>query len=360
MQLKQIALVSSLFFSSPLVFGATYVIPDQQQLNLSDPFGLTGNILQSEPLSAQDINKKLGQAYLEVSKLLANRRTQLADEKINQLIQQYPEESNFYNLRAISALLKKDYTSAIKSYQRAIQLSPENSRSHIGLATVYLQSGNMSKAKNSAERVLAIDNDSIPAYLILAEVSYKGNKPQNAESILIVAHNKAKGNSQQEISTAEKLISYYMLQKQPQKALIVAQNTIKDYPNNNLALSLLARSQIYAKKPELAIPTLEKLVGLDSSDARHRILLAKLLLNHPGKKQEILRLLDEATAIMPDNLQVQVQATVILTQLKLFPKALQSSKKVKKIAFLKQNFAIQINPIILIFKSKRKILIFKM
>lgn len=323
MQLKQIALASSLFFSCHLVFGATYAPLDQQQLNLFNPTDNT--------LSTQDI-EKLTQEYLEVSNLLKNRQIQRADKKINQLIQQYPKESNFYSLRATSDLLKKDYTNAIKSYQKAIQLSPKDPRPHIGLATVYLQSGDNTQAKNSAKHALSIDNHSIPAYLVLAEATYQGNNPQDAESILITALNKAKGNSLQETNTADKLITYYILQKQPQKALTVAQNTLKHYPGNSLALSLLARSQINAKMTDQAIPTLEKLIRLDRKDARHRILLAKLLINHSGKEQEILRLLDEATAIMPDDPQAQIQKTVILTQLKLFPKALQANKKVKKLA----------------------------
>ncbi|MCF7970722.1 MAG: tetratricopeptide repeat protein [Methylococcaceae bacterium] len=331
MQLKQITLASCFFFSSYL-FGATYIPLDLRPFDSSISFNSINSILQPESTRIEEVKRQLTKEYFKARYLLTSGQTRLAVDQINQLIQKYPQESDFYNLRAVSDLLKKDYTSGIKNYQKAIQLSPENISSHMGLAIVYLQSGDNAQAENAANRALSIDNESVPAHLVLADVTYKGANPQETEGLLIRAQSLAKGNSEQEIKIANMLISYYLLQKQPQKALTVAQNTIEHYPNDSLALSILAKTQIYNKQEAEAIATLEKFIKQEAADAPHRILLAKLLLKHPEKQQEILKLLDESSTILPDTAQLHAQKTVILTELKLFPQALLVSKKVKTLA----------------------------
>lgn len=333
MKLKQIALTTSLLFSCHIAVGATYVVQDEPQLNLSDQFDMTGNLLnKSEDSTAQARQEQLTQEYLEVVKLLKNKQLKAADEKIDRLIQQNPRESNFYNLRALSKVLSKEYTPAIQSYQKAIELAPKNIKSRLGLATVFLLAEDYTQAKQAANGALSINSKSAHAYLILAEVAYKENRLQDVESSLLTAQKEIWGLKKQEIIIANNLVKFYVRQKQPQKALSVAQDIIKRYPDDSSALSLLARTQIYNKKTEQAIPTLEKLINQESKDSRHRILLAKLLLNQPGKKPQILKLLTEVSSIAPDNAQVQVQKTIILTQLKDFPEALRTTKKVKQLA----------------------------
>jgi len=332
MRLKQITLAASSFFFSCHLLGATYAPPELDLFNKPPLFNSIDSMLQPEPASTQGIKKKLTQEYIEVSKLLGLGEIKAGINKLDQLIQQYPQEANFYNLLAASDWLKKDYSRATKNYQKAIELSPNNIRSHIGLATVYLQIGETAKAKKEANIALSIDNNSVFAYLVLADVVYKEGNPKEAERILITASKKAKGDSSQEIKTALMLVNYYKLQQQPKKALSVAQKTNKEHKNNYFVLSLLAKTQIYNKQEEQAIVTLEQIIKKESKDVEHRLLLAKILLKYPAKKQQILKLLDEANSLLPDNVQLQIQRAAILKALKLFPQALQVSKEVKVLA----------------------------
>ena len=329
MKLKQIAFATSLLCCSHLVLGATYDV----QFETSKPFDLTDNYLTTPdtPSSQEQINQ-LKEDYLKVIALLKNGNLELADKKIDNLIRQYPQESNFYNLRATAEIFRKEYPQAIKSYQKAIQLSPKNIRSHLGLAAAYLQSGDYSKAKRAANKGLSLDNNSIQAYFILAEVAYKEDKLQDAENFLLTAQKKARKLRTQEVNASNKLTTFYILQKQPEKALATAQDIVKRYPKNNSALNLLAKVQIYKKENEQAIVTLEKLIEQETKDTSHYLLLAKLLLNKPGKEQQILKLLDKVTVIAPNNTKVRVQKANILIKLKAFPAALQESKKIKQLA----------------------------
>ncbi|MCK5354634.1 MAG: tetratricopeptide repeat protein, partial [Methyloprofundus sp.] len=166
MKLKQIAFATSLLFFSHLALGATYDV----QFETSKPFDLTDNYLTtSDAPSSQDQVDQLKKDYLKIIALLKNGKLELADKKIDNLIRQYPKESNFYNLRATAEIFRKEYPQAIKTYQKAIQLSPKNLRSHLGLAAFYLQSKDYPKAKRAANKALSLDSNSIQAYFILAE-----------------------------------------------------------------------------------------------------------------------------------------------------------------------------------------------
>ena len=331
MRLKQITLAASSFFFSCHLLGATYAPPELDPFNKPTLFNSIDGMLQPEPASTQDIKKKLIQEYIKISKLLGLGRIKAATNKLDQLMKQYPQEADFYNLLAVSDWLKQDYPSATKNYQKAIELSPNNIRSYMGLATVYLQIGETAKAKKEANSALSIDNNSVSAYLVLADVAYKGGDPKEAERMLVTASKKAKGDSSQEIKTAIMLVNYYKLQ-QPKKALSVAQRTNKEHKNNYFVLSLLAKTQMLNKQEEQAIVTLEQIIKKESKDVEHRLLLAQLLLKYPEKQKKILKLLDEANKVLPDNVQVQLQRSGILKALKLFPDALQASKEVKVLA----------------------------
>lgn len=339
MKLKQIAIATSFYIVCHLATGATYNLPDEQQLNLSNPFSQTSTpnrevdsgFVDFDLSTPQIKGNQLKKDYLETVKLLKNNQLQDAENKINNLIQQNPKEANFYNLQAVLESLRKENKLSINSFKKAIKIDPKNFRSHLGVASVFLQSGDFSQAKKYTNSALYIDDKSAHAYILLAKIAYQENKLQEVESILLTAQKKTRGNSKQEIIIAGNLAKLYAIQKQPQKALNVAQNIIKLYPADSTALALLANAQIFNNRTAQAIPTLEKLISQEPKDIRHRLLLAKILVKQPENKQQVLKLLGEVSTLAPDNPQVQAQKTIILTQIKLYPEALQTAKKVKQL-----------------------------
>lgn len=337
MKLKQITLASSLFFSSYLVIGATYDLPDEQQLNFpsqnltSTPDGEIDNgFFDLETPATQVRSDQLKQEYLAALKLLKQHKLKAAEKEINHLIQQNPKEADFYNLQAALKILQKQPKLAIESYQKAIKLAPESFKAHLGLATIFLRENDLTEAKKYANSALSINKKFPHTYILLSEIAFQENKPQDTESLLLTAQTKARGSSKLETMVAARLAKFYTLQKQPKKVLAVAQDISNRYPGNSSALAILASAQIINNQPKLAIPTLERLTNQESKDIRHRLILAKLLSNQ-GKTQKVLDLLSEINAIAPDNTQLLVQETIILTQLKLFPEALKVSKKVKQL-----------------------------
>ncbi len=319
----------SLLLSSNLVMGASYDLGNEQgndstglgEMSLEDDL-LQNPFLDTESFDQEQIVVDKKQAYLDALNLIKNNKLEHAQIKINGLISDYPTEAEFHNLQGLLETIRKNDDLAIKSYQRSIELNQNNLKAHLGLAMLFVKTGKLQKATEHANKVLSIQDTSIAAYFLLADIAMKENRRQDVEGILLTAQKKVQGNVDQEIIVAKNLVKFYTVNKQLDKSLVLAQQLIKRYPDNSLALSFLANAQIVNEDKEQAIQTLEKLVQLEKKDIPHRLLLAKLLLKQAKNEKQILKLLDEITSISPNNPQVLAQKTIFLIKLRHFPEAL--------------------------------------
>ena len=76
--------------------------------------------------------------------------------------------------------------------------------------------------------------------------------------------------------------------------------------------------------------TLRQIIELDKQDINSRLLLAKLLSEHPDKDKEVLNLLDETARISPDKPEALVFKTVYLIKLKRNQEAFELATKIDK------------------------------
>ncbi|RLA21669.1 MAG: hypothetical protein DRQ62_09230, partial [Gammaproteobacteria bacterium] len=336
--MKKIILAISLLTSSHLVSGEPHDLFNEQ---LDDPNN-PGNILPQDselnspfyefptPAPPAISDQKIG--YLKALKLLKNKQLPEAEKEINSLIKQYPDEAEFYNLRALLGTYKNDKKLAISSYQKAIALDANNLAAYLGLSLYSIVEKDFVDAKKYANKALTINDKSISAYFLLADIAQKENREQDIEGYLLTAHNKIQGNIKQEIAVANKLSVFYISQNQPEKLLAHAEDIIKHHPGNSLALSFLAATQLLNNKVQLSIQTLEKLIRLQPRDVRHRLILASILTRQGNNDDKVYKLLDEAISIEPNNPQAYIQKTHALTRQKLFPEALEQLKKVKQLS----------------------------
>ena len=328
MNKKRVAITVSLLLSSNLVIGASYDLVNEQQNDLTElgqmpleKIKLHNSFLNAESFGQQVIADKK-QAYIDTLNLLKKNKLEDAQIKINELISQYPKEAEFYNLQGLLETIRKNDDLAIKSYQQSIELNQNNLKGHLGLAMLFVKTDALQKAKEHANKALSIQDTSIAAYFLLADIAYKENRQQDVEGILLTAQKKVQGNIDQEIAVAKNLVKHYAAINQLDKSLVLAQQIIKRYPENSLALSFLANAQLANKDRAQAIQTLEKLIQLEKNDISHRLVLAKLLLNQAKNEKQILKLLDEISSISPGNPQVLAQKTIFLIKLKHYPEAL--------------------------------------
>jgi len=336
MKNKQIAIMISFLLSSNLVLGANYDLVNEQQNALTElgqmppeQNKLFDSFLNAILLDQQKVITDKKQVYLDSLNLLKKNKLQDAQIKINDLIKEYPKEAEFHNLLGLLETVRKNYELAIKSYQRSIKVNRNNLKAHLGLAMLFVKTAKLQKATKHINKALSIKDNSITAYLLLADIAYKENRQDDVEGILLTVQKKVQGNIKQEIAVAQNLRKLYAKKGQSGKSLAVAQQIIKRYPDNSLALSFLAKALIVSKDNAKAIATLQKLIQQEKNDIPHRLALAKLLINQEKDEKQIIKLLDEITFISPENPQVLAQKIVFLIKLKYFSEALNLVGKVR-------------------------------
>ena len=322
-----------LLASSSFVMAAKSDLIDSQQgkfggidqINSQDPSGKgSSSILES--LKQPETNTKKDD-YVEVLNLLKQNKLPDAKKRIAVLLKEYPDQAEYYNLQALTETLDKNSTAAQQSYLKAIKLDKNNMLAHLGLSKLLLEAGDLAKAKEYAENALVINDKSVNAYLLLADVALKQKNNPEIEKILLTAQSKVKGNIANEVEVVKALGQYYSLQKQPEKILEMSEDVAKRYPGNNVAMSVLAQAQILNGKNDQAESTLQQLVELDKKDVGARLLLVRLINNQPGKEKEVLKLLDEAVAIDSNNPEPALVKAAYLIKLNRTPEALDIANK---------------------------------
>lgn len=292
-----IALSLSLLASYP-VYAVTDVLTGEDNgLNLETD--LSNFIVQEdEQEQIREQNKQtieiVKNNYLSVLKLIKDKKSQQAQDKVTDLIKSEPEQSIYYNLQALLDLVNKDTAAAEKSFLKAIDLNNKNGQAFIGLAKISLDAKQLDKSKDYANQALALNPYEVKAYQVLADVTMQQQGIDAAETLLLDALSKVKGNLPAELTISQSLGKVYINKKQPKKLLQLATDLIERNQNNYAALSFLAEAQLVNKDEIAAEKTLRQIITQQPNDAKHLFLLARLLSKQENKENEILSLLDKA------------------------------------------------------------------
>ena len=328
------AIAIGLLASSSFALAANYNALEHQKNDFSSldqlapqTDGQEGSTSALESLRQAELSNKKA-SYLEVLTLLNQNKLDEAKTKIADFLKKNPNEPEYYNLQALLESLKKDNAAAQQNYDKALKLDPKNILAHLGAAKLALDSGQLDKAKDYANKVLVINDKVINAYLLLADVAFKQKNNAEVEKILLTAQAKVKGDIKAEIEVVKSLGKFYNVEKKPEKILSLTEDLDKRYPDNTQALNLLAQAQIINDKKPLAEQTLQKLINQDKQDISNRLLLSRLLSEHPDKEKETLALLDETAQIAPDKPEALVFKTVYLIKLKRNQEALELANKI--------------------------------
>jgi len=160
---------------------------------------------------------KLAQAY---NSLGYDSEAERSAQKAVSLSQNLPDAEK-YLIAAIRSEVTRNYPEAIKAYEDLAKASPDNSDVQSELAGLYQDSGNLAKAREYYEKLLAANPKDITATLQLGRVAIKGGDPQGSLDPLNRAYSLAVQLDNQEQKAASlhvMAVAYRMLSK-PEESL---------------------------------------------------------------------------------------------------------------------------------------------
>jgi tetratricopeptide (TPR) repeat protein len=197
-----------------------------------------------------------------------------------------------------------NYTNALASFQKAMNLNPRSSGIQYQIAETYLRLGKPATALAYAEKALELDSDNKYNYILLARIQ---------DGLF---------SYQDEAKVYEKMLSknFYGVDIYHFQLAMLYQNQLKDYKKALQSYETLEgiygikedftkhKQQIYIQqnKPELALSEAEKLIKASPNEPRYVLVYAELLLNTKQDDKAIAVLEKIAVGNDPANAQANL------------------------------------------------------
>jgi putative PEP-CTERM system TPR-repeat lipoprotein len=260
-----------------------------------------------------------------ITTYLRKRDPDNALEALKTLEKKQPNNPLTHNLRGGALLLKKDFTGARKSFERALELQPTYMPAVSNLAQLDLRDKKPEAARKRYEAVLKKEPNNEQALLGLAVLlRVAGANPQEIEKPLkqSVAANPASPNAR------AALINFYLRNRDDKAALAAAQEAQAALPNHAGILQALGATQMGAGETRQAVATFTRLAEMLPKSHEPHILLARA---HVAGKQpdEAIKSLRAALALRPDLAAAQRDIVAIYVAANRHDDALREAKAVQ-------------------------------
>ncbi len=272
-------------------------------------------------VDSEGVNKKT--YILLISTYVENKEYQKAEDIIKKLMNRKPEElAPLYHWLAVVENKKGNMIAAKANYDRAIQENNKYIPPYGGLAELAIAQGDLSTAKNYYYQINQLNPKDLKAYMALASIAEKQNDPAEVEKQLRKALKQADYSFSTMEAMARVLSNWYVKQGTPEKIIPLAQELLKEYPENSLALSFLANAQYINKKDKQAVKTLKTIINNNNLDTTHRLTLAAILAKDQWREEEVMSLLDTVISIRPDSPKPLLMKANFYIEQKKFDKAI--------------------------------------
>ncbi len=268
------------------------------------------------------IKTQLGLGYL------GGGETALAIDVLKSLQQQDAANDQSGLLLIVAYLRAREFDNAFDTAQKLAEKKPDNPLYPNFMGVVRQAQGRRADARVYFGQALRIDPGFAPAHMSLARLAEAENKrdearkhyqavlkhhPKHSRAMLALARlAAAEGDNQtmlewllrareaqpERLQPGLVLARYYVSTRQPLKALEVAQDLSRRFPDNPLVLETQGLAQLAADEKANAVATFRKLVKQLPDSARARLLLARALMVS-GDRQAAGNVLAEARKIDP-------------------------------------------------------------
>lgn len=232
---------------------------------------------------------------------LRSKQYDKAMTAIATLEKKQPNNPQTYNLKGGAYLGKGDVTNARKCFERALALQPTYIDAAMNLAQLDIKDRHPDAANKRMENILEKDKNNVVAMLALADFAAKSGREQDYVSWL----EKAAKASPTALQPPSLLANYYVQKKQPEKALVLAQQAQTANPNSPEALDLLGLVQSAAGEKDNAVETYGKLATLapKSPQAQYKLAVAQAAKQNLDAAEASLQ---KALVLQPDYLDAEV------------------------------------------------------
>jgi putative PEP-CTERM system TPR-repeat lipoprotein len=231
---------------------------------------------------------------------LRQKQFDAALASIAELEKKQPQSPLVWNYRGAAYQGKKNLPKARDSFNTALKLDPTFFPAAANLAQLDLAEGQPAQARKRFERILQTEPKHLQAMLAMADL----NRMEKDEKAYVSWLEKAAKVHPQAIPPRAALARFYLTQKETQKALDLARETVIANPDNPEALNLLGSTQLATGDRTNAIATFTKLAekAKQSPSALMRLALAQIA----DKNMAAARVtLQKALQLKPDHLPSQ-------------------------------------------------------
>ena len=195
---------------------------------------------------------------------------------------------------------------AIREMETAVKLSEGDPWMAVELGQMYLSNGDLAKAKQQAEEVIAAKHNFVPGYTLLGQVSSRAGDYEQALAYL----HKAASLDPSDLSIPLELVKTYRGNQEPRKALAAIDHLLSRHPiDSQPEQAILAKADILIElnQHSTAIATLRQAMNEQRPTVAVATKLAKLQME-AGKIDQARETIVRAQTKFPEVQEVQLMA----------------------------------------------------
>lgn len=208
---------------------------------------------------------------LRIAAYLRTKNLPAALDAVKEMLKAHPKEARAYVLASDVYMIANRNDDAKAAIEKARSLAPHAPDVLFNAAVLALRSGRKEQARKDFQAVLKESPNNMQALMGLARIAAIGGNAAEATKWV----KQARAAAPKALAPRIVLVRLYILQKQPEKALSVAQDTVRLEPNNAFVINLLGAAQWSASKRNEALESFQKAVKAAPDNMAYRLHLAR-------------------------------------------------------------------------------------
>ena len=252
-----------------------------------------------ERIAADDPSMRADLALIAAS--VDRRQHERALKAIDRLESKQPNDPRTHYLRGAVLFDRNDGDAARRSLSRALEIDPGYVPAALSLAKLDLLDGRLDTARQRFEPALKQDGKNLAALMALAEVETRAGSSSDVIAALL---DRAVSADPAASGPRLSLVEHHLRNRDPAKAIAVAQKAIAAEPNQPEYLDALGRAQLAAGENNNALATFSRLAGAQPNSPLPPLRIAESHLADKNIDRAIAEL-DKALTIKDDFIDAQ-------------------------------------------------------